>query len=157
MKKQLLLVFSALVVSFSYAQDYKITFSYDNAGNQIQRNRVCLTCKSSETKETVTDSTAVIAETPKEDIEDNLLEEGSRITAYPNPVTDILQVEWTPTEKKVDQIMLFSFDNKQIFHKQVNHRLTSLDLDFSRYPSGTYIVLVLYNNNTKQSFKVIKR
>ena len=150
-----LMLFSALMMSFSYAQDYKITFSYDNAGNQIQRNRVCLTCKSSKA-ETVTDSTAVIAETPK-DIEGNLLEEDSRITAYPNPVTDILQVEWTPTEKKVDQIMLFSFDNKQLFHKQVNHRLTSLDLDFSRYPSGSYIVLVLYTNNTKQSFKVIKK
>ncbi len=156
MKKQLLLVFSALVVSFSYAQDYKVTFSYDNAGNQIQRNLVCLTCSKTTKTKTVTDSTVVAAETPK-DIEDNLLEEDSRITAYPNPVTDILQVEWTPTEKKVDQIMLFSFDNKQLFDRKVNHRLTSLDLDFSRYPSGSYIVLVLYNNNTRQSFKVIKR
>lgn len=157
MKKQILLLFSALVMSLGYAQDYKVTFSYDNAGNQIQRNLVCLTCgKSSETKETVTDSTAGIAETPKE-IEDNLLEENSRITAYPNPVTDILQVEWTPTEKKVDQIMLFSFDNRQLYHRQVNHKLTSLDLDFSSYPSGSYIVLVLYNNQTRQSFKVIKK
>ncbi len=81
MKKQiLLLLFSVIVTSFSYAQDYIITFSYDSAGNQIQRNRVCLTCKPSKEK-TVTDSTAVIAETPK-DIEDNLLEKDSRITAY---------------------------------------------------------------------------
>ena len=117
---------------------------------------MCLNCKSLETKETITDSTAV-AETIQDDIQDNLLEVTSKITAYPNPVTDILQVAWTPTEKKVDQIMVFAFDNRQLYHRQVDHNLTSLDLDFSDYPSGSYIVLVLYNNDTKQSFKVIKK
>ncbi len=156
MKKYILiLVLSIFTISIGYTQDYKVTFSYDTAGNQIQRNLVCLTCKSSETKETITDSTAV--EETSKDIEDSLLEEVSKLTAYPNPVTDILQVEWTPTEKKVDQIMLFTFDNRQLFNRQVDHKLTNIDLDFSPYPSGSYIVLVLYNNNTTQSFKVIKK
>ena len=122
---------------------------------KYNENRVCLTCSKSSKEKTVVDSTAV-AETPK-DIKDSFLEEDSKITAYPNPVTDILQVEWIPTEKKVDQIILFSFDNKQLFHKKVNHKLNSLDLNFNRYPSGGYIVLVLYSDNSKQSFKVIKK
>lgn len=154
MKKQILLLFSVLLAFLSFAQEYKITFSYDSAGNQIQRNRLCLTCKSYKEK-TATDSIVVMAETPK-DIEDDLLQ-SSRITAYPNPVTDILQVEWSSTEKKVDQILLLSFDNKQLFNKKLNPKLSNLDLDFSQYPSGSYIVFVIYSDNSKQSFKVIKK
>ena len=156
MRKHIFLFFM-FAISFGYAQEYKINFSYDDAGNQVFRDRVCLNCRESSKIDTIINTTEVIAETPKDLKEDDFFEEDSKIIVYPNPVTDILQVEWILLEKKVDQILLFSSDNKQLFHREVNHRLTRLDLDFSQYPSGNYIVLVLYTNNTKQSFKVIKK
>lgn len=157
MKKHLFLFFM-FAISLGYAQEYTISFSYDDAGNQVIRDRVCLNCREFSKNETVIDTTAVIVKTSKDlEDDDSLFNEDSKIMAYPNPVTDILQVEWIPSEKKVDQILLFSIDNQKLFHTQVNHKLTRLDLDFSRYPTGNYIILVLYTGNTKQSFKVIKK
>jgi hypothetical protein len=137
-------------ISFGFSQTDKISFSYDSAGNQVLRDHLCLNCRKYSTEKTVLHST-VIAETPK-------IIEKSIITAYPNPVTDLLHIEWSPTGKIVDQIMLFSFDNKQLYHKKVNPRSTyGLELNFSKYPSGSYVILAIYSDNSKQSFKVIKK
>lgn len=154
MKKSILLFLFSFTISFGFAQDYKITFSYDSAGNQIQRNRVCVNCKSS--KQKVVDSTAIISENPKE-IENNFSEEHSKLTAYPNPVTNMLKIEWTASKNKVQQIILFTFDNRQLLSRTVDSDWGSLDLNFTNFPIGGYIIVVLYDDHTKQSFKVIKK
>lgn len=158
MKKTiLLLLFIMLGGSSIHAQSqYKIQFSYDTAGNQSLRDRVCVNCGS--TAKAV-DSTLVADVDEKSDLieekEDTLEDLG--IVAYPNPVTDILAVEWIATKNPVQQIVVFSRVNQQLASKKIKSNQGNIGLDFSTYPAGMYIVVVFYMDKTKQSFQVIKK
>ncbi len=138
---------------------YKIQFSYDSAGNQTLRDRVCINCGTS--KETV-DSTKVEEIALQDDVLEGISgqedENGnSNITAYPNPVTELLTVEWVDDQKQVAQIILFSGIGQQLARKTIKSRQGSLNLDFARYPQGRYIVSVFYTDQTRQTFHVIKK
>ncbi len=160
--KQKLLLFGILWLflgaSLMAQNQYEIQFNYDAAGNQTSRDRVCINCGSS--KEAV-DSTLVEDIALEEDILDDLagLDESgsSRIAAYPNPVTNILTVEWLDNQKEVAQIILFSGIGRQLLQRNVTSKQGSLELDFARYPQGRYIISVFYTDKTKQTFHVLKR
>lgn len=159
MKKYLLpLLLWVFAISYANAQlQYKIAFSYDSAGNQILRDRVCINCQSSKA---AVDSTKVANLDERNDLlEDDDMEDSKNynIMAYPNPVTDILKVEWVNVENNVKQIVVFSSGNRQILSKNIASNQGSIDLDFSIYPPGMYIVLVMYTDNSKQSFQAIKK
>ncbi|MEH6681044.1 MAG: T9SS type A sorting domain-containing protein [Sediminicola sp.] len=154
----LLFLFCAFAISSLNAQEqYEITFGYDNAGNQILRDRVCVNCQTA--SKTAIDSTKV--EIMEEEIavlkEDTIDSDFFKIVAYPNPVTDILRVEWVASDNGIQQITLFSLDNRQLFQKIVKDGWNGLNLDFNGYPPGSYIVLVGYADGSKKSFQVIKK
>jgi len=157
MKKHILfLVFCGLLGSYSSAQEeYKISFSYDTAGNQILRDRVCVNCNTSKTP---IDSATVVVKDEKLDAleESEEIEPNSSIVAYPNPVTDIIQVEWVETDNTVEKVTLFSGVGKLLQSKNIKSKDRSVNLNFSSYPPGSYFVMVLYADMTKQSFQVIK-
>lgn len=144
----------------TWAQDeYRIQFTYDNAGNQTLRDRVCINCGSA--KQAV-DSLAVEDVVLEEDLLENAASLGngdstSRIVAYPNPVTNLLSVEWEADQKQVAQIVLFSGIGQQLYQKTIKSGYGNLDLNFAIYPTGRYIVSVFYTDNTKQTFHVIKK
>jgi len=135
------------------AQDeYRIQFGYDSAGNQILRDRVCINCNSAKSE---VDSTAIAELDEKNDLlEDD--SNSSEIFAYPNPTTNILQVEWVADENNVVQVVVFSGDGRQLESLPIKSNWRKQDLNFSMYPTGRYIVTVLYADKTKQSFQVIK-
>ncbi|PWL39604.1 hypothetical protein DKG77_01865 [Flagellimonas aquimarina] len=148
----------AMTSTFAQSQ-YKIQFSYDSAGNQTLRDRVCINCNTS--KEAL-DSTLVEDVALQEDILEDVsgLNEGdnfSNIVAYPNPVTEQLTVEWQDTQRQVAQIILFNGIGQQLFQKTIKNRQGSLGLNFGIYPAGRYMVSVFYTDNTKQTFHVIKK
>lgn len=150
MKTKLLI---ALALFFGYvaiAQD-KLVFSYDTAGNQILRNRVCLTCLQAVMPSAI-DSIPIVAE------EVSLEEFGTfKMMAYPNPVTDQLYVEWEEhPEKRPNQLLLFTLDGRKVMDTPLSARYGSYGVEFNRYPPGGYLLLVLYENGTKESFKIIK-
>lgn len=155
-------------MSFSYAQNqYKIVFSYDSAGNQTLRNKVCVNCSKIAAK--VIDSTLVenletVSELLKDPIKedevfkDKIEESGtSKISAYPNPVTNLLRVEWIESDNSVQRVALFSNSGKQLLDTQINSTQSGVDLSFSKYTPGNYIVIVFYADKTRQSFQVIKK
>ncbi len=155
MKKYTLFILCCvLIVSFANAQEeYKISFSYDAAGNQILRDRVCVNCNSAKTP---VDSTAVVSlDEKQEEVKENE-ETTSSIVAYPNPVTDVLQVEWVTTDNMVQKVTLFSGSGRLLQSKAVRSKDDAINLNFSGYPPGSYYVMVLYSDKTKQSFQVIK-
>lgn len=138
---------------------YKIQFSYDSAGNQTLRDRVCVNC---ETLKAAIDTTAVVNVALQDDILEEISgldkeEATSTIVAYPNPVTDILTIEWLANENDVKQVVLFSSINQQLRSDKIRPDQRQLELSFGNYPPGMYIVLVLYADNSKQSFQVIKK
>lgn len=148
----------AMTSTFAQSQ-YKIQFSYDSAGNQTLRDRVCINCNTS--KEAL-DSTLVEDVALQEDILEDLSglnedDDFSNIVAYPNPVTEQLTVEWQDTQRQVAQIILFNGIGQQLYQKTVTNRQGSLGLNFGIYPAGRYMVSVFYTDNTKQTFHVIKK
>lgn len=148
----------AFTSAFAQSQ-YKIQFSYDSAGNQTLRDRVCINCNTS--KEAL-DSTLVEDVALQEDILEDLSglneeDDFSNIVAYPNPVTEQLTVEWQDTQRQVAQIILFNGIGQQLYQKTVTNRQGSLGLNFGIYPAGRYMVSVFYTDNTKQTFHVIKK
>jgi hypothetical protein len=157
MKKFILfIIFCGLSVSFGNAQEeYKISFSYDTAGNQTLRDRVCINCNSAKTP---VDSTAVAALDEKLDElkENEETTQNSSIIAYPNPVTDVLQVEWETTDNAIKKIMIFSGIGRRLQSKNIRSKDSGINLNFSNYPPGSYFVMVLYADKTKQSLQVIK-
>lgn len=92
----LLLLLSGLMCQ---AQN-KIKFSYDTAGNQIQRELVCINCKT-------TNNVKNLSEIRKEDLIQS--EVSDQISYYPNPVQQELYLSWElVNNNSVSSIRLYS-------------------------------------------------
>lgn len=158
MRKQILLLACICALSFSYAQDqYKILFSYDSAGNQTSRNKICVNCSTDSVQ--VNDSTVVTIidkedELLKKEIGDSPI---SAIFAYPNPVTNVLRVAWVASDNYVQSVSLFSWSGQQLSTTKVHTTQLSTDLSFGKYPPGVYIVVVFYTDKKSESFQIIKK
>ena len=150
--KQKLLLFTLLSLFLgksTWARDkYEIQFTYDTAGNQTLRDRVCINCGSSKQAE---DTTAVVEVDLAKDISQNRfgekeIEDG-QVMAYPNPVSGILNVEWVGLEKRVSHILLFSGEGRQLYRRDIRSNQGSLDLNMGNYPVGMFILYIQYPNN----------
>jgi len=159
MKKLTFIVLILSVFAAVGQEQYKITFSYDAAGNQIMRDRVCINCNSTSKAPVKTDSLDVdIPTDPVAELEEELDQEKEyEIIAYPNPVTDILKVEWDISKNSVDQLVVFAPNGRQLKNRSVTNSAQFIDLDFSKYPLGMYIVVAIYADGSRQSFQVLKK
>lgn len=151
-----------LIYHFGNAQnEYRAQYGYDGAGNQTNRNWVCVNCQSS-ARAIPADTIDIVEAELQDDVLDDVLdsttpEEVSTIDAYPNPVTSILQVEWVDNQKMVSNIALYSMSGRQLFQRTVQQKAGKLDLDFSIYPSGRYIISVEYNDSSRKAFHILKK
>lgn len=136
------------------SEEYKIKFSYDSAGNQILRDRVCVNCSSAKT---TVSKKELIAEIPEEEEKIEEVDDRSIITAYPNPVTDLLNVVWVESGNVVKQVGIYGTDGRVLLTQEINSLSGQLNMDFSMYPSGMYLLLVTYQDSHQETFKVIKK
>lgn len=130
----------------------RITFSYDDAGNQIQR-KLCINCTTSKTSNSI----------PKEI---TALEEGDLlkfspqdlILYYPNPVKEELYLQWELIEGNyVSSIQVFGL-NGQILQSFTNlDKKNNQNIAFQSYPTGMYGVILFYKNGEQKSIKIIKK
>ncbi|MEM9361246.1 MAG: T9SS type A sorting domain-containing protein [Bacteroidota bacterium] len=162
MKRKLLLCSLCLLLgSTTWAQNqYKIQFSYDSAGNQTLRDRVCINCGTSkEVLDSIPTEDVAIQEDLLEDLSgvDNTPETISNIAAYPNPVTDLLTVEWRDNERRVAKVILFSGIGRQLYEKTISSRQGNTQLSFATYPTGHYILSVYYTDSTRKTFHILKK
>lgn len=137
-----------LCCSISQAQN-RITFSYDNAGNQIQRS-LCLNCSTSK----MTDEKEIAA-LKEEDLQKFFPED--LISYYPNPVKEELYLKWElVAEKTVTSISLYAM-NGQVLKTYSNLTQTNtLNIPFLEYPTGVYLVVLVYNDGEQKTIKIIK-
>jgi len=70
---------------------------------------------------------------------------------YPNPVTDILNIEYT---SELTNVTVFTILGQQIMNSNLNTNTTTVDL--SGLPSATYLVKVT-SENVSKTFKVVKK
>src|SRR5690606_8103075 len=109
---------------------------------------------------TPVDTTIVAEVTEKKDLLEDDLSDGSEetsIIAYPNPVTDVLTVEWSVTENKVGSVLLHSATGQELGNQKIGPDQRNTELYFGRFPPGLYVVLIIYADGTQRSFQVIKK
>jgi Secretion system C-terminal sorting domain len=149
MKKYLLLLF--LVFSlFVKAQD-KITFDYDDAGNQIKRE-LCLSCTKANYK---TKAPKEIIALKEEDLEKFTPEDA--ISYYPNPVKEELYLKWElVADKNVTAIQLYDLNGRVLQTYDNLAKTNNLNIPFLNYPKGTYLVVLVYNGGEQKTIKIVK-
>ncbi len=149
MKKIILLLF--LFIGLLTKAQEKITFDYDNAGNQIKR-QICLSCKKASADTKVLKE---VAELQDEDLEP--LATGDLISYYPNPVKEELYLKWELQQNKaVTTIQLFDLNGRLLQNYSNLEKKNNLNIPFYNYPNATYLVIMMYNDGEQKTIKIVK-
>jgi len=150
--KQMIFIFIALFV-INTAKGQTLQFTYDAAGNQIKRELVVISVNSVLSTNNIED-TVNEEETPLP--KSNSLNENSTIIEfYPNPVVDLLNVEWS-SELHLTQIMIFDNMGKLLQIKKVKSSTQRETFNFSTYSAGIYYIRVFDAAEQSKSYKIIK-
>ena len=152
--KKVLTIVVLFIFSFSFSQGEerednttanRIRFTYDSAGNQIRRV-MCINCTRSN-----------VVELEELDTKMDVFEEDN-ISFYPNPIKEILNINWQLVEEKsVEKILVFNMSGQLI--KEINNirSLTSSEISFFDLPKGTYLVQLNMSNNETKTLKILKQ
>jgi hypothetical protein len=145
-----------LLITFSgitQAQTKKITFDYDAAGNQINRTLVCINCK---TLKQPGEEPKEIAAIKEEDLQQ--FAPGDAISYYPNPVREELYLQWQSTnDTYVKTVTVYSFNGQQLKSYTQTASSNNQTIAFQPYPSGVYLVVLMYNSGDQKTIKIIKK
>lgn len=76
----------------------------------------------------------------------------NKISYYPNPVTDVLNIT---SEKNISSASVYSLEGKLV--KTQNYLNRDIKLDLSKLKSGIYMVIVKMNDGSLKNLKVIKK
>ena len=146
--KKLLLIFTLFA---SNVNGQTLEFTYDSAGNQIQRELVVLSVNSlnSTSSENTEEDNTTLPETNS--INDN----SSIIELYPNPVVDLINIEWE-NDVQITQIMLFDNTGKLLQLRKVHVGITRETFNLSSYSSGIYYFRLFDSSQQSKSYKIIK-
>jgi len=144
-------IYTVLFLLLSYylnAQDL-VSFSYDNAGNQITRELICISCDDPLRKidpDKITDEDLVLSQ------------DHESVSYYPNPVLEQLYIKWTNTSDLfVNSLELYALSGQVILTNNNLKGKDSTSVDFNRLAQGMYTVILIYNNGEKKDLKVIKK
>nr|WP_314896659.1 T9SS type A sorting domain-containing protein [uncultured Flavobacterium sp.] len=136
---------------FASAQDDRITFSYDNAGNQITRS-LCLQCTTSKNSPKPKEIIAL----KEEDLQKFFPEDV--ISYYPNPVKEELYLKWELIEGNlVTSIQVYGLSGQLLKSYSGLETNNAQNIPFQAYPSGVYAVVLFYSNGEQKSIKIIKQ
>lgn len=149
MKNYLLLLFLGFSL-FIKAQD-KITFDYDNAGNQIKRE-LCLSCSNPNYKTKFIKEVTALQE---EDLQKFFPED--MISYYPNPVKEELYLKWElANENTVSSLHVYNINGKTLQSFMNLEKLNTQIIPFQNYPTGVYLIVLLYSNGEQKTVKIVK-
>lgn len=136
-----LLMFGCFLTNYSQA---KIVFTYDEAGNQIYREFICINCD----RQTIT---------PQEPEFKKLLDD-ENINFYPNPVSEDLFLKWQiSNEKQISSIQLFTINGVNVRNINGLEQTENQIINFQTYAEGNYILFFTYTDGSKKSIKIIKK
>jgi hypothetical protein len=88
-------------------------------------------------------------------IEEPLSFQKQMLSVYPNPVTNVLNIDLTGTVQEEGTLIIFNFEGKAVLNRQVSHAGV-LSLNIGHLPKGLY--LCRYANVTEtRTVKIIKQ
>jgi hypothetical protein len=77
------------------------------------------------------------------------------ISLYPNPVQDVLYVDFHEESYKNSEFLLYDAQGKPIKQGQLNQKKNELNL--SMLPQSMYILKVMQDGKNTKTFKIIKK
>lgn len=158
MKHNLLLLIFVLCAANLFAQQ-KLRFTYDTAGNQITRARVCNTCLKAKLPATVdslvVDSLAIDAIAAQTSLPN--IDEDFRLAVYPNPVSDILSMDWDPLPNDgAVAVQVYSMSGRQLASYDLRPGETHSEISLGKYPIGLYMLSLKLKSGKSKRIKAIK-
>ena len=78
------------------------------------------------------------------------------ITFYPNPVTDIVNFNFSNLETSKVNVMIFDYSGRNLANSEIDIAAFKSVLDVSMLPSGSYLIY-LHNNKINFYTKIIKK
>jgi hypothetical protein len=157
-KNNFLKLFFIFLATHFYAQQHRITFEYDIAGNQIKRN-VCFGCSArlAKNNDTEKDTEKETKKSEKETVTKPVVESNDYIKYFPNPVIDELNISWEMLKtSEIIELKIFNSTGVLVFSKDLKKETTTL-VSFQSYPQGIYFVELLHNNGHINTIKIIKK
>jgi hypothetical protein len=153
MKKNLLLIiFTFLSITHITAQE--LSFEYDNAGNQIKRQWVCINCPP---PYTTFNSNGIPKITGLEDDLNNR-EINKGLSVYPNPLKEILNISWySNDEEYVKSLEVLSLTGVKLYFSTFKKEQNNTSISFFEIAAGTYLLKVNYSTNRQEIVKIIKQ
>jgi hypothetical protein len=89
-------------------------------------------------------------------IEQPLSFQNEMLIVYPNPVTNVLNIDLTGTVQEEGTLSIFNFEGKAVLNRQVSHHAGVISLNIGHLPKGLY--LCRYANMTEtRTVKIIKQ
>ncbi|MDM1043528.1 T9SS type A sorting domain-containing protein [Myroides sp. 1354] len=148
MKRLVLLIALFPFATMAQQVPRKVVFEYDTAGNQIYRgieiDMTSTVLSRAENEETQAEPQGIGYE-------------DSKLKYYPNPVQDVLYVEWDRGYKTVATISLYTA-NHQVLQQIGNLSFENqTQVRFDQLPKGSYFMVVFYQDGTKENITIIKR
>lgn len=142
---------------FSQAQD-KIIFEYDAAGNQTKRE-LCLSINCTKVGKTKVPQESLapkeITALKEEDLQKFSPEDV--ISYYPNPVKEELYLKWElVADRAVSGILLYGINGQVVKTYDHLEKSNNLNIPFFNYPTGTYLVVLLYSGGEQKTIKIVK-
>ena len=88
----------------------------------------------------------------------NMEKQADAITVFPNPFSDILNLELEPGIK-VDKLWVIAPNGKRVFEKRIKDTNPSLSLNLNALPKGSYYLIVRSDKNHKiqSAFPIVKQ
>lgn len=150
MKRILLLTFLIFCI-VSSAQQNKITFNYDLAGNQISRELCISGCTAKKVKE-IKEIEAIVDEDLEKFFPSDV------ISYYPNPVKEELYLKWDIIDdNRVSSLVIYGSQGQTLKTFMNIESLETLNISFVEYSSGIYIIALNYKNGNQKTIKIIKQ
>lgn len=150
-----ILTMLALFCAFAYkTYAQKLTFSYDQAGNQQNRTWICVNCMPISASKP--DVTEILREIVKKG--DSVKIATRKIIASPNPTVETLNINWeTEQNVSVKQIKAYTIQGSKVHELHPLPSEKSVSFRFQHLPVGTYILEITFSDRSKEIIKIIKK
>lgn len=137
--------------SFIVAQNPdKIVFTFDDAGNQTLRE-LCINCAN---------PNARYISNPKDLKKEDLVtsEVSNLISYYPNPVREELYLSWElANNNAINSIQIYNLNGSLLRTFQGLETQNIVTIPFIDYPTGNYLVLLVYSNGEQKTIEIVKK
>jgi hypothetical protein len=150
MKYYLLLILFGFSINIVAQQ--KITFNYDAAGNQTLRELCLSGCTAKMSKEIPKEIDAITDEDLQKFSPEDV------ISYYPNPVREELYLKWELKDgNSVSSIVVYGLNGQTLNTYHKTEKINTQNISFQSYPTGVYIVALIYTSGDQKTIKIIKQ